>query len=117
MTTNTSSKRSPSSCVGAILVEKFAPEWVTPGENFEYELAVTNTSDRTVESIVLVESLLSVFQIEASVPSIHGDDPHMGRWVLGPLPPRRKQRIFVRCSTRKAQRFRSHTSFSCSIES
>lgn len=106
-----------SACVGALLVQKFAPERVTPDATFEYELVVTNAADRTVESLVLVESLLSVFSIEDSSPPTQGDDPHMGRWLLGPIGPQSKLTVRIRCSTRKTLRFRSHTSISYSVES
>ena len=98
----------------AILIQKRVPRDIRPGEPFEYVVRVTNQSDATVQSVVLVESLLSMLTIEGSSPASQLDEPHSGRWTLGPIMP--SESVDVRIAVRGKQPvpFRSHTQFSYS---
>ena len=103
--------------IGAILVEKLAPERVGPDSPFEYEVQLTNVADRTVPNVILVETVLSVLSIEDSHPPSQVSERHTGRWLLGPIHPKKTVTVRISCSARKRLRFRSHTSISYSQES
>lgn len=96
-------------CSGGILVEKFGPVEVRPGARFSYRVELTNTSGRAIESIVLVESLLSLLEIESASPASQLREPHTGRWLLGPVQPDERIVVEIVCGARKKLRFRSHT--------
>jgi len=104
-------------CVGGFLLEKFAPRELEQGAPFEYRIEVTNSSQATVQSVVLVESLLSLIEVHSCSPKPQSTEAHGARWVLGPLWPGDTQVLHLVCVSRKRMRFRSHTSLSYSFES
>ncbi len=101
--------RPTTSYTSSVLVEKSAPEELHAGEEFEYEVRITNRSNLTVESVVVVESLLSLITIRECLPPSQTDEPHSARWNVGPLYPGKTSSRRLRCVARKNMRFRSHT--------
>jgi len=94
---------------GALLVKKFGPKEVDRESRFSYTIRLTNTSECPVCSIVMVETLISLLEIESSEPESELSESSMGRWVLGPILPGEHREVVVCCLAKKRLRFRSDT--------
>jgi hypothetical protein len=81
-----------------ILVEKAAPRQVGLGQDFEYEIKVTNLTDVPVQDVVLAENLPATFKMQSANPPAAGVQGTAATWNLGVLGPHESKTIKVKGS-------------------
>ena len=77
-----------------MLVEKTLPSQVRLGQQFDYEIKVTNTTDATLDDVRIQEQTPDGLAITASQPERQGQGADAG-WQLGTLKPRESRTIKV----------------------
>lgn len=79
----------------AILVEKFVPELVAPGESYEYMIMVTNLTDTLyLEDVEVRDRFAGEYALASSSPSGRMDG-NTGVWGLGTLAPGETKTITI----------------------
>lgn len=86
----------------ALLLEKTAPREVMAGQDFNYEILVTNLTEMTLENVMVTEALPSNFQMNSAQPSPAAKKVGEGSWNLGSLAPFEARSIEVRGVAREA---------------
>lgn len=80
----------------ALLVEKFVPELVAPGENYEYQIIVTNLTDTLyLEGVEVSDRFAGEYALSSSTPEGRMDG-RTGHWSLGTLGPGESKTITIR---------------------
>lgn len=68
-----------------LLIERFYPQEVRPGEVIEYMIRVTNLTQRPIKNISLTERVPAGFNWTESIPKDERLDPKTGRWFITEL--------------------------------
>lgn len=84
----------------AVLLEKDSPREVRVGQPYEYDIKVTNLTDKPLAGVTVVESVARGFEFESSEPTTRPTDADielgLSRWVVGELGPKEAKTIRVR---------------------
>jgi len=68
-----------------LLIERFYPQEIRPGEVMEYMIRVTNLTTRPINNISLTERVPAGFNWTESIPPDERLDPNTGRWFIAEL--------------------------------
>jgi len=79
---------------GLAVLKKSGPDQVFVGEEFRYQIAVSNTGDKPLDDVVVTETLPAAFEMAGSAPQATLDGGE-ARWALGTLAARETKTITV----------------------
>ena len=70
----------------SVMIEKFASPESMAGQDFEYEILVTNLTDLDLENVQITEKIASNFTVKATSPKGTATEANTTAWNLGVLP-------------------------------
>ncbi|MBL7106311.1 MAG: DUF11 domain-containing protein [Phycisphaerae bacterium] len=79
----------------AIKVEKMAPTEVRTNEPFDYQIKVTNMTNRQLDNVMVKDSIRGLLKINSSTPEVHEMTESQAIWSLGTLGPKASEVIMV----------------------
>lgn len=88
-----------------VLLETKTPAEVCVGEAVEYEMKVTNLTDRALDDVALTAQIPDNFSLQASAPQAQINTSRLAKWELGQLPGRQSKSVKVRGIPTKAGPF------------
>ncbi|GMU83335.1 MAG: large cysteine-rich periplasmic protein OmcB [Planctomycetota bacterium] len=84
----------------AILVERFTPSEVRINTDFEYQIKVTNLTQRELRDVVLVEQFPATLKVKATGPATRiNTDDRTGSWTWAKIAPGATETIRVQATT------------------
>jgi len=96
--------------LGTLEIRKVAPDEVCADEPFTYEVRLANTTDRTLESITLVETLPDKFRISSAEPTPDVVQIYSCGWLLGSLRAGEQTVVRIQCTAKEGAPLHSETS-------